>query len=106
MQFRAGFHTTSSSPQSGQVTSVSGNRGSTRTAGGFLSTSMRYFTIFMAAAALVSTMHAAATINPGEIWPDDRGKHIQAHGGGILKLGDLYYWFGEDRAQGLDPAKR
>ena len=24
-------------------------------------------------------------------------KHIQAHGGGILKFGDTYYWFGEDR---------
>ena len=36
------------------------------------------------------------------IWPDDRGQHIQAHGGGIIKLGDTFYWFGEDRAQGLD----
>jgi len=45
-------------------------------------------------------------INPGEVWPDDRGKHIQAHGGGIVKLGDTYYWFGEERGHGLDPAKR
>lgn len=37
-------------------------------------------------------------IRPGEVWPDDRGQHIQAHGGGILKLGDTYYWFGEDRS--------
>jgi hypothetical protein len=29
---------------------------------------------------------APETIRPGEIWPDDRGRHIQAHGGGILKL--------------------
>jgi len=36
-------------------------------------------------------------IQPSEVWPDDRGQHIQAHGGGILKLGDVYYWFGEDR---------
>ena len=42
-------------------------------------------------------------INPGETWPDDRGQHIQAHGGGILKLGDTYYWFGEDRARGSIP---
>jgi len=48
----------------------------------------------------------AATINPGEIWPDDRGKHIQAHGGGILKVGDTYYWFGEDRSQENDRGKR
>src|SRR5688572_27586030 len=37
-------------------------------------------------------------ITPGAIWPDDRGRHIQAHGGGILKQGDTYYWFGEDRS--------
>jgi hypothetical protein len=42
---------------------------------------------------------AAETFKPGEIWPDDRGRHVQAHGGGILKVGDTYYWFGEDRAQ-------
>jgi hypothetical protein len=43
--------------------------------------------------------HAAETIKPGEVWPDDRGEHIQAHGGGVIKLGDTFYWFGEDRAR-------
>ena len=38
-------------------------------------------------------------IQPGAVWPDDRGQHVQAHGGGILKLGDTYFWFGEDRSQ-------
>ena len=46
------------------------------------------------------------TIKPGEIWPDDRGQHIQAHGGGILKLDATYYWFGEDRSQGLNRSNR
>src|SRR5271165_5382846 len=46
------------------------------------------------------------TIVPGAIWPDDRGRHVQAHGGGIIKFGDAYYWFGEQRAQGLDRALR
>src|SRR5437899_850382 len=46
------------------------------------------------------------TIKPGEVWPDNRGKHIQAHGGGILKIGDNYYWFGEDRSRENDPDKR
>jgi Glycosyl hydrolases family 43 len=41
-------------------------------------------------------------IYPGEIWPDNNGKHIQAHGGGIIKLGKTYYWYGEERSQGLD----
>ncbi len=56
----------------------------------------------------VATMARAApqTIEPGAVWPDDRGKHVQAHGGGIINLGDAYYWFGEDRSRGLDRDKR
>ena len=46
------------------------------------------------------------TIRPGELWPDDRGQHIQAHGGGILQHHGLYYWFGEDRSQENDRRKR
>lgn len=49
---------------------------------------------------------APQTIKPGEVWPDNRGEHVQAHGGGIIKLGNTYYWFGEDRSQGLDPSRR
>jgi hypothetical protein len=49
--------------------------------------------------ATASATAAPETINPGAVWPDDRGQHIQAHGGGMLKLGDVYYWFGEDRGQ-------
>ena len=45
-------------------------------------------------------------INPGEIWPDQNGDHIQAHGGGITKIGKTYYWYGEERRQGLDSNKR
>jgi beta-xylosidase len=45
-------------------------------------------------------------IRPGEMWPDNRGLHVQAHGGGIIKLGDTYYWFGEQRSPELDKSKR
>src|SRR5665811_12343 len=31
------------------------------------------------------------------IWPDNEGKHINAHGGGIIFYNDTYYWFGEYR---------
>lgn len=41
----------------------------------------------------------AGTFRPGAEWPDNRGRHIQAHGGGIIKLGDTYFWFGEDRSR-------
>lgn len=46
------------------------------------------------------------TILPGEIWTDNRGQHVQAHGGGILKCEDTFYWFGEDRSRGLVRGKR
>lgn len=63
-----------------------------------------FFLLLLAATLLSAADHPA--IHPGAIWPDHRGQHIQAHGGGITKVGDTYYWFGEDRGQGLDPAKR
>lgn len=50
------------------------------------------------AAALLIAMGAQAGIKPGAVWPDDRGVHINAHGGGVLKSGDTYYWFGEHKA--------
>src|SRR5438445_9193173 len=53
-----------------------------------------------------SRAQTQATIYPGEIWPDDRGRHIQAHGGGIIKLDSLYYWYGEERSAGLDTGYR
>ena len=38
------------------------------------------------------------TIRSGELWPDNTGTHINAHGGGILKYEDTYYWFGEHKS--------
>ena len=49
---------------------------------------------------------APPVIRPGESWLDNRGQPIQAHGGGMLHLGDTYYWFGEDRARDNDRSKR
>ncbi len=37
---------------------------------------------------------------PGEIWPDNNGVHINAHGGGILYQEGTYYWFGEHKTAG------
>lgn len=67
----------------------------------------RQILTLLATMALLGRVTAAPqTIRPGEIWPDNRGKHVQAHGGGILKWNGTFYWFGEERAQGLDPTKR
>ena len=43
---------------------------------------------------------SAGEISPGEIWPDDRGVHINAHGGGVLEEGGVYWWYGEDKIAG------
>ena len=37
----------------------------------------------------------AQEIMPGERWPDDKGVHVNAHGGGMLYADGTYYWFGE-----------
>ena len=41
---------------------------------------------------------AAKEIASGEIWPDDRGEHINAHGGGVMAYEGTYYWYGEHKA--------
>jgi hypothetical protein len=37
------------------------------------------------------------SFRPGQVWPDNQGRHINAHGGAILTYNDTYYWFGEAR---------
>ncbi len=36
----------------------------------------------------------------GRLWPDNRGVHINAHGGGILWREGVYYWYGEHKIGG------
>ena len=33
----------------------------------------------------------------GDVWLDTDGKHIQAHGGQVQKIGDKWWWIGENR---------
>lgn len=40
--------------------------------------------------------------HPGEIWKDNNGMHINAHGGGILYHNGSYYWYGEDKIAGKE----
>lgn len=42
----------------------------------------------------------ADAFTPGAVWPDDRGVHINAHGGGVLFHNGVYYWFGEHKVAG------
>ena len=45
------------------------------------------------------------SFHPGQIWPDSKGVHINAHGGGILHHHHKYYWYGEHKIEG-DPGNR
>ncbi len=36
-----------------------------------------------------------ASFRPGQIWNDTSGKPINAHGGGVLFIDGVYYWYGE-----------
>jgi hypothetical protein len=40
---------------------------------------------------------AAGVLYQGLQWADTAGNPIQAHGGGVIKVGGDYYWFGENR---------
>ncbi|MDO5570568.1 MAG: glycoside hydrolase family 43 protein [Bacteroidales bacterium] len=42
--------------------------------------------------------------HPGEIWTDMNGKHINAHGGGVIFYEGKYYWIGEHKDSGTSNA--
>ncbi len=37
------------------------------------------------------------SIRPGQIWLDNEGKRIHAHGGSIITADDTFYWYGENK---------
>ena len=66
---------------------------------------------FIPVAALLAAMGTFACspytdqpIRSGEIWPDDRGEHINAHGGGILVHDGTFYWYGEHKSENTSSA--
>ncbi|QEM11340.1 glycoside hydrolase family 43 protein [Mucilaginibacter rubeus] len=65
---------------------------------------MKYYRFLLPAFLLLSIIGRAQTklssFSPGAIWPDDKGVHINAHGGGILYNNGVYYWFGEHKIAG------
>jgi hypothetical protein len=66
---------------------------------------MKYYRfLLLPALLLLSIVGRAQTkltgFSPGQIWPDDKGVHINAHGGGILYNNGVYYWFGEHKIAG------
>lgn len=59
----------------------------------------RIFGLAFFLCAMVPAVEAQALdeIRPGQEWPDRKGEHINAHGGGLLFHRGKYYWYGENR---------
>lgn len=37
------------------------------------------------------------SFRPGQVWLDTEGKRIQAHGGSVIYVDGIYYWYGENK---------
>lgn len=58
------------------------------------------FTVILAAVSFMPIEAQNITeITPGKVWADNNGKHINAHGGGIIEHNGTYYWYGENRPE-------
>jgi hypothetical protein len=73
-----------------------------RSSRGLLSLAMALaVTTGMVVAAVVSdgrpAQAAPVTVTNGTQFTDTSGNPVHAHGGGVLKVGSYYYWFGENR---------
>ncbi|GAA2497047.1 RICIN domain-containing protein [Streptomyces longisporus] len=53
--------------------------------------------LFGALATAGPAQAAAQTVPNGVQFADTSGNPVHAHGGGVIKVGSYYYWFGEDR---------
>lgn len=56
--------------------------------------------LFLLLSASACTSSELKSFTPGEVWRDNKGVHINAHGGGILYQNDVYYWYGEHKTEG------
>ncbi|MDD3080457.1 MAG: family 43 glycosylhydrolase [Paludibacter sp.] len=57
--------------------------------------------IFLPLGKIMSEHNSADVVSNGVEWRDINGNVINAHGGGFLKVGDYYYWIGENRKNGV-----
>lgn len=54
--------------------------------------------VLLSVLATTGTAHAAAeTVTNATQFTDPEGNPVHAHGGGVVKVDDYYYWFGENR---------
>ncbi|WP_321996569.1 glycoside hydrolase family 43 protein [Draconibacterium orientale] len=60
----------------------------------------RYSIFVIAFFSFFSCNKCYQSFTPGQLWFDNNGVHINAHGGGILEFNGAYYWFGEHKIEG------
>lgn len=53
---------------------------------------------------MVCTAANPKKIRSGEIWLDNQGVHVNAHGGGVLYHEGTYYWYGENKSDTTNSA--
>ena len=63
---------------------------------------LKYAVFLMTAFLMAACEQGPKSFKPGEIWPDNNGVHINAHGGGFLFHNNRYYWFGEHKIEGTE----
>lgn len=56
--------------------------------------------IFFLLLGIEANAQIKTTFKPGQLWLDNNGVHINAHGGGFIYFNDTYYWFGEHKTKG------
>ena len=49
-------------------------------------------------------LSSAPSLHNGEVWHDTAGNQIEAHGGGMVKLGGVYHWCGSGKKEITDPS--
>ncbi|MBN9381115.1 MAG: family 43 glycosylhydrolase [Chitinophagaceae bacterium] len=61
----------------------------------------KFFLLVFVMAVAIAGLGQTNRFTPGQVWTDDKGEVINAHGGGILWDKGRYYWFGEKRDRQL-----
>lgn len=65
-----------------------------------MQTKILLFTIILLGTVSCVSSSKYKSFKPGELWLDNKGVHINAHGGGILYEKGRYYWYGEHKTEG------
>lgn len=67
---------------------------------------MLFFKSILALGLPLLSVAATSWIVPGAVWTDTKGQKIDAHGGGIVKVGSTFYWSGQSASTGRSSLSR